>query len=96
MFFSAYQAILRSPNFRGKSRLLKILRSNLSPDIVSVQSGLRMQLDPREHVQNELIRYGVLERPTIELYKRLLRPGDAYVETSEGWRCVPLDTPRTA
>jgi FkbM family methyltransferase len=80
MIFGAYQALLRSPDFRGKSRLLKILRGNLSPNIVSVQSGLRMQLDPREHVQNELIKYGVLERPTIELFKKLLRSGDTYVD----------------
>jgi FkbM family methyltransferase len=45
-----------------------------------VYKGIRMELDPNEWTQCELLREGITESSTIELYEKILNPGDIYVD----------------
>jgi FkbM family methyltransferase len=80
MLFTAYRQVLRLPPFRGRDRVTSAIRSVLRPAVSTVHNGLRMQLDPIEWTQCELLREGALEKSTIRLYEQILRPGDTYVD----------------
>lgn len=81
MLISLYRFILRLPQFKGKSRLENFIRSSfLTPPLVPVTRGTKMELDPLEWVQIDLIRQGTIEPLTVGLYEKLLGNGDTYVD----------------
>jgi FkbM family methyltransferase len=75
-----YRMLVRRPYFRGRDRIAERLRAGFRPAISSVYNDLLMQLDPIEHAQAVLLARGICERSTIELYQKLLNPGDSYVD----------------
>src|SRR6476661_5734579 len=75
-----HEACLKFPSFRGKHRIESSLRRRLAPKVHRVARGLRMELDPREWAQMDLIRCGALEPKTVALIERLLPPGGCYVD----------------
>jgi len=50
------------------------------PKTTIVKYGLRMELDPMEWLQVELLMRGELEAPICDLMERTLRPGDVFVD----------------
>src|SRR5438128_9204386 len=80
MIRSVYKALLRGPKFRGRHRLESALRRILLPRVDVVADGLRMELDPQEWLQIHLLAGEPLEPRTIELFRKLLRPGDTYID----------------
>ena len=73
--------ILRLPHFRGKSRLESLLRRFVwAPPRSPVLHGLRMELDPGEWIQLQLLERKWIEPETIALYDRLLGVGDVFVD----------------
>src|ERR1700730_18322195 len=81
MLLPLYRRLLRLPEFMGKSRLIGFYRSVffLTPRPRLIH-GLRMELDPLEWTQSDLIKNGSLEPLTSALYGKLLRAGDTYVD----------------
>jgi FkbM family methyltransferase len=76
-----YRRVLRLPEFRGKGRLEAFLRRRLlTPRLAHVSLGLKMDLDPLEWLQIELLTQGVVEPHTTRLFGDLLRAGDCYVD----------------
>jgi FkbM family methyltransferase len=72
---------LRLPHFKGKTRIEELLRRLLwSPSATAVFGGIRMELDPAEWTQMQLLKRNWLEPLTLELYAQLLRPGDVFVD----------------
>lgn len=72
---------LRLPHFKGKTRLEILLRRLLwTPHRTEVFGGLRMELDLAEWTQLQLLKRNWLEPRTLELYERLLRPGDVFAD----------------
>jgi FkbM family methyltransferase len=72
---------LRLPHFKGKTRIETLLRRALwTPHQTKVFGGLRMELDPAEWTQMQLIKRNWLEPRTLALYQKLLRPGDVFVD----------------
>jgi FkbM family methyltransferase len=66
---------------KGKTRLDNLLRQWFwKPDAVRVIHDIRMELDPTEWTQLQLIKRNWLEPATIALYEKLLRPGDVFVD----------------
>lgn len=81
MLTALYRCLLRLPDFPGKARLQTWLgRRWFHPAAQRVVHGLRMELDPREWMQNDLMRTGTSEPGTVALLGRLLRPGDTFVD----------------
>jgi FkbM family methyltransferase len=74
-----YKTLLRAPKFRGRGRLESALRRMLAPPADDV-GGFRMELDPQEWLQIHLLSGDQLERETLNLYRKLLRPGDTYID----------------
>ena len=56
MFFATYRSLLKLPNFRGKARLAAYIRKLLAPKTERVYQGVRMELDPQERAQIDLLR----------------------------------------
>lgn len=76
-----YRAFLRSPNFKGKSRIDRAVKSVFfAPRPSAVGDGFSMWLDPMEWTQAELLANGVVEPLTTRLMRKLLSPGDVYVD----------------
>lgn len=72
---------VRLPYFRGKHRLESLLiRHVLAPEVTPVLHGLRMELDAFEGIQFKLLRREWMEPKTLELYGKLLQPGDVFVD----------------
>ena len=72
---------LRLPHFKGKTRIEELLRRMLwTPNQTKVFGGLRMELDPAEWIQMQLLKGNWLEPRTLALYQKLLRPGDIFVD----------------
>jgi len=72
---------LRLPHFKGKTRLEELLRKLVwAPNRTRVVDGLKMELDPAEWTQMQLLKGNWLEPRTLELYARLLQPGDVFVD----------------
>jgi FkbM family methyltransferase len=80
MLYTAYRHLLRLPYFRGRDRVAGAVRSMLRPAVVTVRNGVRMQLDPVEYAQIEILKTGTTEEPTIRLYEQILMNGDTYVD----------------
>lgn len=79
MIRTLYKALLRGPRFRGRARLESLLRSMLAPQADEVD-GLRMELDPQEWLQIEMLSGRPPEPATTALFRRLLKPGDTYID----------------
>jgi len=72
---------LRLPHFKGKTRIETVLcRLLWTPNQTDVFGDLRMELDPVEWTQMQLLKRNWLEPRTIALYEKLLRPGDVFVD----------------
>jgi FkbM family methyltransferase len=72
---------LRLPHFKGKTRIEELLRRMLwIPNQTVVFGGARMELDPAEWMQMQLLKGNWLEPRTLELYAKLLQPGDVFVD----------------
>lgn len=72
---------LRLPHFKGKTRIEEMLRRVLwTPSQTKVFGDLRMELDPAEWTQMQLLKRNWLEPLTLTLYEKLLRPGDVFVD----------------
>src|ERR1700693_4603799 len=66
---------------RVRSGLHPLLMARLENLFVThLQCGLRMELDPWEWYQNQIRSNRSIEPLTIALFKRLLAPGDIYVD----------------
>lgn len=74
-----YKALLRGPLFRGRHRIEAWLRERLLP-VTDTVDGLRMELDPQEWLQISMLAGQNLEPQTIALYKRVLAPGDTFID----------------
>jgi FkbM family methyltransferase len=72
---------LRLPHFKGKTRIEELLRRLLwTPHGTIVAHGIRMELDPAEWIQMQLLKRNWIEPRTLELYAELLRSGDVFVD----------------
>ena len=72
---------LRLPHFKGKTRLEELLRRLLwTPSQTKVFGDLRIELDPAEWTQMQLLKRNWLEPLTLALYEKLLRPADLFVD----------------
>ncbi len=72
---------LRLPHFKGKTRIEDTLRRLFwTPNQTEVFGDLRMELDPAEWTQMQLLKRNWLEPRTLELYAKLLQPGDVFVD----------------
>lgn len=81
MLQKIFGPFFRLPHFKGKTRIETILcRSLWEPEVVRVRGGLKMVLDPVEWIQRQLLKKDWIEPRTIELYERLLTPGDVFVD----------------
>lgn len=81
VFDALLTAFLRLPHFKGKTRIETLLRRILwTPQQTKVFGGLRMELDPAEWTQMQLLKRNWLEPRTLDLYAKLLRPGDVFVD----------------
>jgi FkbM family methyltransferase len=76
-----YQWVLRLPSFRGTGRIQEAVRKLLFPHLVAdVDHGLRIEIDPWEWVQIEILKNGCTEPETLCLFEHILRPGDTYYD----------------
>src|SRR5258708_18307678 len=79
MLLELYRTAVRLSHFRGKSRIVSRLRRQLEPRQTSVQ-GFKMQLDPMEWIQTDILSKGEFEPKTSALFHKLLKAGDTYVD----------------
>src|SRR5258708_5538860 len=79
MLLKLYRTAVRLPNFRGKHHLVAMLRRQLEPWQTSVQ-GFKMELDPLEWIQTDILSTGEFEPKTGALFRKLLKAGDTYVD----------------
>ena len=77
-----FSLFLRLPHFPGKARIMLLVRDWLyKPRFSRGLHGLKLSLDPMEWTQLELMEDPHGQEPlTLELYGRLLRAGDTYVD----------------
>lgn len=81
MLIGLYRALLRLPNFKGKGRLEHWMREwFFRPKASSVIHGLKMELDPMEWIQIDLLQRRQLESSLGVLLQEKLRPGDTFVD----------------
>jgi FkbM family methyltransferase len=81
VFDALLTPFLRLPHFKRKTRIETLLRRILwTPQQTKVFGGLRMELDPAEWTQMQLLKRNWLEPRTLDLYAKLLRPGDVFVD----------------
>jgi FkbM family methyltransferase len=81
MVLKFYRALLRSPQFKGKSRIIQCYREAFfRTHQFTGTYGFVMDLDPIEWTQSDLLRDGSIESLTSALYGRLLHEGDVYVD----------------
>ena len=81
MILKFYRALLRLPQFKGKSRIIEFYRALSFPTHrITGTHGFVMELDPIEWTQSELLRDGCIESLTSALYSKLLHQGDRYVD----------------
>lgn len=81
MFLRLLRPFLRLGHFKGKTRIENSLRKRLwGQEVLKVGEGLRMELDPQEWIQFQLIKGDSLEPKTLALFHRLLKTGDTFVD----------------
>lgn len=79
MIRTIYKLVLRQPKYRGRHRLDNALRGFLRPPVDRV-AGFRMELDPLEWNQIDLLSGNLPEARTLKLFQQLLKPGDVCVD----------------
>lgn len=78
---SLYRWVLRLRGFRGAGRIQEMSRALLFPHLVaSVANGLRIEADPWEWTQIEILTNGRIEPETMMLFEKILRSGDIYYD----------------
>ena len=81
MVLKFYRALLRLPQFKGKSRIIQFYRALFfRTHRITGTHGFVLELDPIQWAQSELLRDGCIESLTSALYGKLLRLGDSYVD----------------
>ena len=87
MYSIVYGTVVRGPRFRGRHRIENWLRARLAPRSQPVAGDVRMVLDPLEWLQVELMSGEAPEPVTSALVRRLLQPGDTFVDIGAhvGW-----------
>ncbi len=81
MVLKFYRALLRLPQFKGKSRITEFSKAFFfSAHRFTSTYGFMMELDPIDWIQSDLLRDGSLETLTSALYTKILRNGDRYVD----------------
>lgn len=80
MLFRLYRAALHLPRYLGHYRITGWLRRLMVPGIAVMDHGFRMQLDPQEWLQIDMLATGGMEPETSALIGRLLRPGDTFLD----------------
>lgn len=93
---SAYKLLLRAPSIRGRHRLDTLFRRMLASAPDRTSEDLYMYLDPQEWIQITMLSGRPYEPETSRLIRRLLGPGDTFVDVGAhvGWfaliaaRCV--------
>jgi FkbM family methyltransferase len=70
----------RSSHHPGKTRLLRLARTltGKSTIIAPIGGNVRMELDPADYVQREVLLHGTYEERTLQLLGRLLKSCDAF------------------
>jgi FkbM family methyltransferase len=73
---------LRMGHHPGKIKLLKLLKKLLVLDDIRslTNSGIEMSLNYGEYVQDHILLYGNYEINTIALLKKILKPGDTFLD----------------
>ena len=78
---TAYQWAVRLPKFRGAGYFQEALRGLLFPRLAAhVDYGLRIEIDPWEWAQIDILKNGHTEPETLRLFGKILRPGDVYYD----------------
>jgi FkbM family methyltransferase len=72
--------LLKQPEFRGKSRLVNVLRAEMGCLRRTMSLGFEMELDCDEWTQLHLVQHGAIEPLTMSLVQRLLKAGDTFVD----------------
>ena len=87
MIRTIYKLLLRAPEVRGRHRLDALLRRMQAPRADRLPEGFRMELDPQEWLQIDLLAGRNPEPRTAALIGRLLEPGDVFVDIGAhvGW-----------
>ena len=80
ILYNAYRDALHLPRYLGHARITAFLRRLLLPSYSRVDHGLLMQLDPQEWTQIDILTNGGLEPRTASLFRKILRPGDTYID----------------
>src|SRR5205085_7286263 len=81
MRHSIYRGLLHLPSVKGKAQVMQLYRAIFfTPKVSQVIHGLKMELDPIEWTQSDLMVRGSIEPLTSALYGKLLRHGDVYVD----------------
>lgn len=80
MLSRVYRAALHLPRYLGHYRITTLLRRLMLPGVSVVDHGCLMQLDPQEWAQISILTDGGLEPRTSALFRKILRPGDTYVD----------------
>ena len=78
---AAYQWAVRLPKFRGAGYFQEALRGLLFPRLAAhVDYELRIEIDPWEWAQIDILKNGHTEPETLRLFGEILRPGDVYYD----------------
>jgi FkbM family methyltransferase len=80
MLNAAYAALLRLPRFKGRARIEALLRRRLEPGATEVAPGIRMQLDPIDWLQTEMLSGNPPEPMTRAYYRHALSAGDTFID----------------
>src|SRR5205807_8749714 len=72
--------LLRLPYFRGKDRLVGLIKAKVRRQPYKITYDLRMNLDATEWAQSDLIRDGICEPRTTALFSRSLHCGDTCID----------------
>ena len=80
MMYRVYRAALHLPRYLGHYRITTFLRRVMVPGVSAVDHGCLMQLDPLEWPQIGVMITGGMEPKTSALFRKLLRPGDTYID----------------
>lgn len=75
-----FNSVLKSREFKGKSRLLKMLRRGMRPYSAKMKAGFQMELDCFEYAQLYLAQFGETEPETMALLQSILSSGDTFVD----------------
>jgi len=80
IFATLFVRYVRGPEHLCKLRIVGWLADHCFRSVITDTESGRMHLDSGDLIQRALLFYGHYEPATGELHRRLLKPGDAYVE----------------